>query len=283
MDYGKRKLATAGQWVDAQVHTPSAAASSATAIVTVGGQANNFTAITASGDPYTSVSNNGSTTNTGGRLYKTTLGTVTFVKGLFAIRLKQNSLPNQSILFGDNATGSTSFKLYSPSGILGRLSVAGGTSIVDIAGAYPTTGIKTLLISIDLSLNNYESYASAVKATIDNSIVTLTSTAWASPTQMALANNSFGILDRGSATVSATADATIEFFWGDWGDANYTLPDIYDPEVFANFYQELIGTNGENITGSAPKMFFKGDAAYWNAPTNLGTLGAFTMTGNAFT
>ena len=41
-----------------------------------------------------------------------------------------------------------------------------------------------------------------------------------------------------------------------------------------------LGSDGSTPTGSQPKIFMNGDATYWNAGTNGGTGGAFTMTGS---
>ena len=41
-----------------------------------------------------------------------------------------------------------------------------------------------------------------------------------------------------------------------------------------------MGSDGSTPTGSQPKIFMNGNATYWNAGTNGGTGGAFTMTGS---
>lgn len=280
---------TSGKWVKARVTTAGAAATSATATVTINGSGSAFTALTSPAQTYTAVDNGWTGSNNGGRLYNTSVASPTFVKGLFAFRIKKDSSVSGGIVFGDSTSGSTSFRAFmaGTTDTL-RIYVAGGTNtIMDVANAVNTTSMSTVLVAVDLSPGKRDAAADAVRVSVNNSMKTLTGVTWNGPypTQVSLASNSFGVLDRGSATASATMDADIEFFWADWGDENYNLPDIADPTVFAKFYKDLIGANGEGVTGSQPKIFFTGDATYWNGPTvtNLGTGGNYTKGGaNSF-
>jgi hypothetical protein len=80
----------------------------------------------------------------------------------------------------------------------------------------------------------------------------------------------------GAASGGATKfEGQMQFLWIDKTDLDFSNATVRNAFTYNN-----IGTNGEGPTGSAPLVYFSGNAAVWNAGTNKGTGGNFTMNGS---
>lgn len=276
-----------GEWVQARVTTASAAATATTATLTVGDETSTFTAITAPALSYTSVNNGLTATNNGGYAYKTGLGTVSFQRAIFAIRMQHEVSVASAYPWSDGATGS-SVRCQITTGNNCRFYIAGSTNYITVTNVFSTSQMNTVLLSIDLTPGYAESATSALKVSVNGVPTAFTVTAWADTiTSATLQNGNFGVMARGNATPASVIDGFIQFFWADWGDDTWEMPDIYDPSVYASFYKDLIdvGGTGYGPSGRQPKIYLTGTAAYWNGPTitNYGTLGDFTKGGtNSF-
>jgi hypothetical protein len=138
------------------------------------------------------------------------------------------------------------------------------TSPVDSQGCFWATDLDGVLL-------NNEPGSGGVFATIGGTrafgISDLSSDLWG-------ANGSVGLFAEGDGG-GGLLSGSFEFFWMDWGDATYTLPDITEASVRNLWTADNIGANGQGPTGSIPRIYYTGNAAGWNA--GLSNLGSLTL------
>lgn len=77
-----------------------------------------------------------------------------------------------------------------------------------------------------------------------------------------------------TATPAARFAGDMAYLWANFGTTAAAY--VTDPAKFA---PSALGANGEGPTGAAPAVYFAGNQAVWNGGSNLGTGGAFAMSG----
>jgi hypothetical protein len=157
----------------------------------------------------------------------------------------------------------------------GELRVTAGTSSFRIPAGGATADNETHLLTIDLSAASLSAGVKFYRNGTDIDPATFTSVVWNTGTDLTF-------VSAVSNTLFNNAGATAEW-QGRIGMLYFDLPgslvDIDDPAVRARFTPAQINSDGSGPSGTAPLIYMSGNAAYWNAPTNSGTGGAFTRTG----
>lgn len=253
------------KWVQLRVPTGNSGATSNTATITIGGRTSSFSAVTAPTEFFTGVDNGGTAWSL------VTVPNQSALRGVLAVRFKLDTLTTGRMVF---ATTTSGFFLSLLTSTSLRIQFGGSARRFNIP-IVPTLGqYYTLIVSYDLSKTTADE---AVKVTLDSQEVLPQSPTWTATGAISFGN--FGLL--ASNTGTSPLDGGIQFFWHDFGDETYELPDITSTDYYAKFYAQTIGVNGEGPMGYIPDLYYSGTVAEWNAGfANKGSLAAaLTATG----
>jgi hypothetical protein len=156
----------------------------------------------------------------------------------------------------------------------GEVRINAGTSSFRIPSGGATAASETHLLTVDTAAatlaNGVKYYRNG--SAIDTSA--FTNVTWNSGTDV-----NFGTVQNVLFNGTGAANALHGVFGFVYFDIPGTLIDIADSSVRAKFTPSQIGSDGSGPTGTAPLIYFTGEASVWNAGTNLGTGGSFTATG----
>lgn len=270
---------TEGKWIQVRCTSSGSAATATQVTLTVGGENSTFTVITAAAQTYTAIDN-------GGAVYSSlpTLngGNTTYTKALIALRFRLDVAVTSGVVFSDD---NLQFRLFTPAAGNLRLLLDNTNIRIDLNSIITApSAMQTHIIAVDLTKPSVA--GGGVIWTVDGTQRTTTTNTWPTtiPSTASIYQNRFGLFDQ-YAGAGAALNGAMEFFWMDWGDATYQLPDITDPAVFAKFYKDLIGADGSGPTGSQPKLCYYGSLSDWNGGlANKGSLTAtLTNTGGSYT
>jgi hypothetical protein len=134
----------------------------------------------------------------------------------------------------------------------------------DISGFTAAAGRRVVLVSWDLSVPKISVYVDGVDVTGTPTVLTNDTIGYSQ------SNYKLGA-DYNNAS---TFNGAIELLYFDDSYIDLSVSANRDKFLAAN-----IGSDGSGPTGSQPLLCMYGDAATWNAGTNRGSGGDFTMTG----
>lgn len=189
----------------------------------------------------------------------------------FACRFKPSSTTTGQVLFASSTQGAVNVgSIAAPNWRI----TSKDSSSVENSRINTTTGPstsdtpKTLIVSVDLASNPARAFA-YLDGTSIGSVATLV-------------QGSIIDLDRVTAGLSIGSNVSgAAFFTGDvefiWFDDEFV--DISQAGKRSKFAAAEIGVDGTGPTGVKPLVYVTGNASVWNAGTNKGTVGNFTVTG----
>lgn len=280
---------TIGKFVQVR-HTSGVAGSVVTStVLTIGSDSATFSTVTEGVATFNSVDNQSTAYS---RFAKTGLSDTGIRKVLLVIRLKPDVVVQNANWIAE--TSGSAQRLYFPTTTAWRYQAITSNRVQLRPSLTPTTNAITHFIAMDFTnVNAGEGAIWTTDSTIllNNTVGTggtfdtrttagsgddYGEAAFDASQLLGSLSNHIGLFAEGDGG-GVIADGAIEFFWMDWGDASYTLPDITDPVVKAKFTADNIGANGNGPTGSQPKIYYTGNAAAWNDAGGLANLGSLTL------
>jgi len=260
-------------------HTTSASNSTeTTTTATIGGIAHAWTTTTISSAVFIAVDNGGTARSRFIPPLETGLA-----KLVLAIRFRPDVITTSANILGDS---NPTFRMWFPSTTSIRFQVLNSTFCNMRPSFTPAVGVtRTHFISVDFtSVAAGANWATEVGTLLANSAgsggafdSTSGTRTFSSLGVNQLIQPNLGIFGESDGG-GVLFDGAVEFFWMDWGNAAYLLPDITNASIRNLWSPDLIGANGQGPTGATPKLYYTGAAAAWNDVGGLANLGSLAAT-----
>ncbi len=199
---------------------------------------------------------------------------------IFAVRDRPGATTALDRLLSSSGSAIT-FSTLSSNKVRLEIGSSGANGKIDTSTGFSGSSMQTLICSIDFN----QTYVNGFKCYLDGiSIAPASPTSWTQGSSVNVGVSSWAIAANSTGTGNYW-EGDRDFIYFAYGlaaldSSTGNLLDISDSTVRNRFTADNIATTtGSGPTGRQPQIFFTGDAATWNAGTNRGTGGNFTVTG----